>query len=203
MDMRTRFFGIIALGAVGAFLWMNSLRPDAQPESPAPNAVAAAETTTPRPSVQPAPPKPQEPSIEDVLRTVESNLKSAHRDAQSVCTTEWTKRGELNQRMYNHCMEQQRESITGLTYIIDTQKGHRRYPLSLAYCYQEWRKQGISNPRMTEHSMEQEIEAWKDIDYYRGIYNSDTVDNLVHKGMMRYGSWRMGVYHVKRQLGIE
>lgn len=201
MDTRNVLIGVTAIVAIGGFLWMNSLRPEAiqSPTVPAPKSPAAVALPSP-----PAPtPKPKEPSVEELLLTVESNLKSSYSDAQRVCTTEWTKRGELDQRMYNHCIEQQNESISGLAHIIDTQKGHRRYPLSLAYCYQEWRKQGISNPRMTEHCMEQEIEAWKDIDYYRGIYNSDTVDNLVHKGMMRYGSWRMGVYHMKRQLGIE
>jgi hypothetical protein len=51
--------------------------------------------------------------------------------------------------------------------------------------------------------MEQEVEGWKDIEYYRDIYGYDTVEDLAHQGMLRYGSWRMGAYHMKQQLDIE
>ncbi len=154
---------------------------------------------------EPSSPAPQQNSAApfDALAHIESRLANSEPDAIQQCRSEWTVRGELNQRMYNHCMDVQSEAIQNLKHTMTTQSDHRFYTISLAHCYKEWKERDLINPRMVNHCMDQEIEAWKDIEYYRDIYGYDRVEDLAHQGMLKYGSWRMGAYHMKRQLGIE
>nr|WP_067285780.1 hypothetical protein [Marinobacterium profundum] len=176
-------------GAIIALAVVTELLPDRRQVATESQSAAASTTTTEEPL-----------DTEEALRNIEYIVTHATIHAKQICTDDWTKRGVLDTRMYNHCLEQQIEAMRDLEYLIAENNTSRYYTLSLFHCRREWTDHGIVNPRMVRHCLEQEVEAWKDIDYYKTIYDRELIEELAHQGMMRYRSWRMAAYHMKAAL---
>lgn len=180
--------------AIGMEL-ISQLEPDTvQPPAPAP------EVTRSAPAL-PTAKKPSPPSIPDInktLRNVEYSATHATGDAETICTDTWTKRGVLDKRMYDHCMSGQREAMKNLEFLISENSTSRYYDISLLHCKSKWTDRSVVNPRMMNHCLEQEIEGWKDIEYYKTIYDRGRIEALAHEGMLRYRSWNMAAYHMKK-----
>lgn len=128
------------------------------------------------------------------LKTEEQYRQDSHR----ICSEEWTKRGELDRRMYNYCMEQQSEAYQELLVLHKYADQAFYADTAFPYCSKEWTKRGITNVRMTVYCLNQEVEGIRDVMYFREQYGESQVNAIVSSALSRFGSWRMAAYQVKR-----
>lgn len=119
-------------------------------------------------------------------------------DSHQICYDEWSTRGELDRRMYNHCMEQQAEAYRDLVHLHQYADQGFYANTSFPYCNKEWTKRGITNVRMTVHCLNQEVEGIRDVMYFREQYGESEVNAIVGRALAQFGSWRMAAYQVKR-----
>ncbi|QAB14230.1 hypothetical protein [Hydrogenovibrio thermophilus] len=124
--------------------------------------------------------------------------ESYEKDSQQICYQKWNKRGELNSRMYKHCMEGQMDGYKELKYLHQYANQSFYSETAFPYCRDKWTKRGISDTRMMAHCLNQEIEGIKDVMYYREQYGEDTVNRIVARALVQFGSWNMAAYKVKR-----
>jgi Zn-finger nucleic acid-binding protein len=121
-------------------------------------------------------------------------------DSHVICADKWTKRGELDNRMYNHCMKGQMEGYeevkTYHQYVDQKFYSQIAYP----YCSKKWTKRAVVDTRMLAYCLNQEIEGIKDVMYYREQYSSQQVNSIVGKAISQYGSWNMAAYKVKNAI---
>jgi hypothetical protein len=121
-------------------------------------------------------------------------------DSQQICVKNWTKRGELDQRMYNHCMKGQMEGydkVKELHFYADQNfYSDTAYP----YCLKQWNKRGVVDTRMLAHCLEKEVEGIKDVMYYRKQYDEAQVNKIVGRALSKFGSWNMAAYYVKKAI---
>lgn len=132
----------------------------------------------------------------------EPSLKSEEEyreDSQRICYDEWSTRGELDRRMFNHCMGQQTEAYRELVHLHQYADQNFYSGTSFPYCRKEWTKRGITNVRMKVHCLKQEIEGIKDVMYFREQYGESQVNAVASRALSQFGSWRMAAYQVKRQ----
>jgi hypothetical protein len=135
-------------------------------------------------------------SLADVpdLKTKESYEK----DSQQICYDKWNKRGDLDRRMYNHCMKGQIDGYDELKqlhqYVDQSFYSGTAYP----YCQDKWTKRGISDTRMMAYCLNKEVEGIRDVMYYRKQYNEDKVNQIVGRALVQFKSWNMAAYKVKR-----
>lgn len=120
-------------------------------------------------------------------------------DSQRICYDEWSTRGELDRRMFNHCMSQQTEAYRDLVHLHQYADQKFYSGTSFPHCSNEWTKRGVTNVRMKVHCLKQEIEGIKDVMYFREQYGESQVNAIVSRALSEFGSWRMVAYQVKRQ----
>ena len=129
-------------------------------------------------------------------------LKSAvqfQRDRESVCTEDWTKRGVLDQGMYNYCIEQQSDAYSDLVSFHGQYSSQDWYSThAFPYCYNEWTKRDVSNAQMIHYCLNEELEGVKDYQYYREQYDAATVDQVANQAMATFKSWNMVAYQIER-----
>ena len=123
------------------------------------------------------------------------NYKS---DSQQICTKKWTKRGELDHKMYNYCIKYQMEGyerVKGLHVYADQYfYSNVAYP----YCINKWTKRGLVDTSMLAYCLENEIEGIQDVMYYRKRYDEAQINKIVDRALSKYGSWNMVAYSVKQ-----
>ncbi|RRS07221.1 hypothetical protein EAG18_18370 [Pseudoalteromonas sp. J010] len=121
-------------------------------------------------------------------------------DSHQICVKKWTKRNELDRRMYNHCMEGQMEGYEKVKelhlYADQDFYSKTAYP----YCIKNWTKRGVVDTRMLAHCLEKEVEGIKDVMYYRKQYGEEQVNKIVGRALSRYGSWNMAAYSVEKAI---
>lgn len=137
-----------------------------------------------------------EPTLPEPIELKSRNEFSA--DSQQICYKKWNKRGELDSRMYNYCMEQQEKGYEKLLYQNRYADQSFYSGTSFPYCHQRWTKRGVSDARMMAHCLEQEIEGIQDVMYYREQYGEERVNKIVATALYRFHSWNMAAYKVKR-----
>jgi hypothetical protein len=84
---------------------------------------------------------------------------------RTLCTEEWTKRGVLNDEMFDYCMDKQHEGYQEL--VVQVAKyGDKPWaqPL-LDYLINKWTKRGARNDEMLAYSFHEETEGWEDVEY--------------------------------------
>ena len=128
-------------------------------------------------------------------------LKSKERfqeDSKQICYEKWTKRGELDSRMYNHCMETQMDGYSELLKLQQYSEQSFYSGTSFPYCQKKWTKRSISDARMMAHCLQQEVEGIKDVMYYREQYGEERVNQIARSALSQFHSWNMAAYKVKR-----
>jgi len=120
----------------------------------------------------------------DIKTKVFPKYNASH--SESYCADRWTKRGELDRRMYNFCLDQEEEGwfeAKGLYYkYID-------YPwidTLLDFSIEKWSERGIIQYRMVGYQMGIEIEGYLDIEYLKK-------NNKVKKSTLEYCSNKWGI----------
>lgn len=92
-------------------------------------------------------------------------------DCDSYCKKEWTKRGELDERMYNYCVQKEKE---GYDKMRGLEQKHKSYPWVEKLkndIITKWSKSGVTQWQMVGYNLEKEIDAYLDIEY--GLNNGE------------------------------
>ena len=119
-------------------------------------------------------------------------------DSHQICLDKWTKRGEIDNRMFNHCMEGQMDGYSELLQLHQYAEQSFYAGTSFPYCQNKWTKRGISDARMMAHCLNQEVEGIKDVMYYREQYAEEKVNQIAGSALSQFHSWNMAAYKVKQ-----
>lgn len=120
------------------------------------------------------------------------------KDSQQICYQKWNKRGELDRRMYDHCMKGQMEGYEELKHLHQYADQSFYSDTAFPYCRDKWTKRGVSDTRMMAHCLNQEVEGIKDVMYYRKQYGEDKVNQIAGRALAQFKSWHMAAYKVKQ-----
>jgi hypothetical protein len=111
----------------------------------------------------PSPPPPPAPKSRPI--TVDDVPKYDAASPDAYCRNEWTKRGELDQNMFDFCVAQEKK---GYDDLIDAVKkyGKNEWAASLFNAiWSEWTKRGVTQYRMVAYNMSREGDAFLDYQY--------------------------------------
>ena len=134
---------------------------------------------------------------------VAQELKTAaefQSDRDKICSSEWTKRGVLDRRMYDYCIVGQTEAYFDLV-VLHSQlsKIASNYStVSYPYCEKNWTSRGVSDAKMMLYCLNQEMEGMKDVAYYAQQHGQEAVFRVAYQAIETYGSWNMAAYEVKK-----
>jgi hypothetical protein len=98
---------------------------------------------------------------EALVPSMESGNYSVH------CSEEWTKRGVLDQRMYDYCVRRDQEAYAALTSEVEEYKAYPWLRPVINAAIAEWTKRGSRRETMVAHSVHQEIDAFLDLQYLK------------------------------------
>lgn len=140
-----------------------------------------------------------------VVATANANqLKSDEEykaDSDVLCKEQWTKRGELNSRMYQYCMSKKMDGLAELKHLHKTYNSQRFYSdIAYPHCVDKWTQRDIADASMLSYCLTQEVEGYKDYEYYRGKFSALEVDAISKNAIQRFGSWRMVSYKLKESI---
>jgi len=93
------------------------------------------------------------------LPTFESGQPEQH------CKSEWTKRGVLDESMYNFCMGMERDGYDELILLVDRYSDEPWIQSAVDYTLGEWTKRGVTQFSMVKFQLEQITEGFEDIVY--------------------------------------
>ncbi len=110
-----------------------------------------------------------------------------------LCKDEWTKRGVLDERMYNYCMNQAEEGYKKALNIYNEFKTEEWIDDVVKHSYDQWTKRGNTNYRMFAYRMNLEKEGFLDLEY--GIQQGNFTESNIKKCTNKwYPQFRMIVY---------
>lgn len=117
----------------------------------------------------------------------------------SFCRDEWTKRGELDQRMFRYCVSQE---TRGHAEMLATLKKFDSKPWMSALfpaIWMEWTKRGITQYRMVGHALKQECDKFLDYEYERkqSQFNARKMDACAQEWRLHASRWSMTVHCYK------
>lgn len=82
-----------------------------------------------------------------------------------LCNEEWTKRGVLDQNMYQFCMKTQREGYESLKSLVSKYASQQWLQAAIDYSIEEWTKRDVTNFSMVHFTLNQITEGYEDIIY--------------------------------------
>lgn len=88
-------------------------------------------------------------------------------NAKTHCENEWTKRGELNSRMFNYCMRQGKKGHANAMHVLKKFGAHPWMATLLPAIWEQWTKRGITQYRMVGYSLKKEADKFLDYEYER------------------------------------
>lgn len=120
-------------------------------------------------------------------------------DAVRHCEQQWTRRGQLDREMYQHCLEDQARSVDRIE-AFDSDYPEPYYTeLSYPLCYEKWTRRGVTDAVGMAYCLELETEGMADVQYYAEHHGAEEVAAIVQEAMMRYGSWHMAGVILRRE----
>jgi hypothetical protein len=93
------------------------------------------------------------------IPTQASGNYSAH------CKEEWTKRGVLDQGMYNYCMQQEIEGYKNLSFLVQKYNNLPWIQSAINHSVQEWTKKGSRQDSMVYYTLNNMIDGWEELSY--------------------------------------
>jgi hypothetical protein len=81
------------------------------------------------------------------------------------CKSEWTKRGQLDQRMYDYCMKKEGDGYAEALILMDKYKSQPWIQDVVNFSIKEWTKSGVRQDSMVKFSMAKIIDGWEDMAY--------------------------------------
>ena len=105
-------------------------------------------------------------------------------DAKAYCKDHYTKRGVLDQRMYEYCFNEQLERYDELLTLESKYKNYTWIGSLKESIIKKWTKAGVTQWDMVEASLRNEVDAYLDLDY--GLKNGE-IDK--EKYDLKYAEW--------------
>ena len=116
--------------------------------------------------------------------------------SDKLCKDQWTKRGVLDERMYNYCMKKGQEGYDKALDIYAEFENMVWINDVLKHSYQQWTKRGNTDYNMFAYEIEQQKEGFLDLEYE--IKQGNVTDANVKKCSNKwYPEFRMIVYCLK------
>jgi hypothetical protein len=129
----------------------------------------------------------------------ENSLGNINNHIEATCKLESTSRGELNVRMYNYCVEHQKNGLGQLKILRNKYGKFDWYDSTEKHCINKWTKRGAIDIFMVYFTMNQQIDGYLDVGYYK----KQGMDALVNKCLSKYSNngyidWNMTSYCIKQ-----
>lgn len=86
-------------------------------------------------------------------------------DFEKHCKKENTKKGELNQEMYDYCIKQEMEGYDNLKFLESKYKDLSWLTDLEVKIKEYWTKEGVVNWQMVNYNLDKEIEASSEVEY--------------------------------------
>ena len=82
-----------------------------------------------------------------------------------LCRDDWTKRGILNNEMYDYCMNQQRDGYIEFREAVDKYKDAIWIQALVDYAVNEWTKRDVRNDQMVAYEVKRQEDGFEDLAY--------------------------------------
>jgi hypothetical protein len=83
----------------------------------------------------------------------------------SHCRNEWTKRGVLDQGMYNYCVNLQKEGYAKFRELSDKYKNATWIQETVDFALDKWTKRGVRDDEMVAYELGLQIDAFENLVY--------------------------------------
>ncbi len=93
------------------------------------------------------------------IPSMESGNHRAH------CTEEWTKRGVLDQSMFNYCMGKEAEGYRNLVALANKYRSMSWIQAAVDHSLKEWTKRGVRQDSMVHYQLNKITEGHEDLVY--------------------------------------
>lgn len=113
----------------------------------------------PTPSVEPVFVPPPPPPPVDFLTSPKFAFSKENVDA--FCREEWTKRGELDQAMFSHCVQKETAGHAEAQGVIKRLADKKWLQTLMPAIWAEWTKRGVTQYSMVAYSLKQEEDGFK------------------------------------------
>jgi len=84
---------------------------------------------------------------------------------KNYCAEQWTKRGVLDESMFNYCMSKEREGHQNLVYLAGKYNNMSWIQAAVDYSVGRWTKRDNRQDSMVYHTLNLIIEGYEDIVY--------------------------------------
>ena len=123
------------------------------------------------------------------------------KDINSHCKKKWTKRGALDQEMFDYCVTQEKEGYDNLKFLETKYKSFEWLKNLENSIKLYWTKEGIIDWEMVHYSLNNEIEAFLNIEYglSHGEFKKETYNSCyaMWKESSPQSVWSMTEYCLK------
>ena len=118
--------------------------------------------------------------------------------AAGFCEDKWTKRGELDQKMFNYCMRQQSDGhdkalSLEAKHSVNGSKPVELFDQVIQFSLEKWAKPSKYQMNMVAYEMEKQVEGFLDVDYL--VSQGKTDAGLVNQCRTKWlPQWNMVAY---------
>ncbi len=124
----------------------------------------------------------------------------SQQNADALCREEWTTRGQLNERMYRHCLQRQKEGYGELEQLVRQHFDFQWISVVLQRAWETWTKRGRTNYTMVHHQMAGEVEGYLNIQFERQQpdFDAPKMSMCIAKWKDHDSPWSMAFYSYQR-----
>lgn len=122
-----------------------------------------------------------------------SQYRDIDQNIHTHCSKKWTKRGQLNQLMYNYCAKLQRNGLAELYELRSKYRDLEWIKQAEKEIAKKWTKRGVTNYLMVHFGLNLAIESFLDISYglKKGEYESSKITRCFNQWSRPYQQWQM------------
>ena len=99
------------------------------------------------------------------LATAQNFPTKESANSEMYCEKEWTKRGELDYKMYRFCLNREKEAYQEALILIKKYKDQPWIQNLIDFSVKEWTKREIRQDSMVKYILYINIEGWEDMNY--------------------------------------
>ena len=122
------------------------------------------------------------------MTTNSASLKSFNeKAAENQCKKDWSTRGELDNRMYEYCMNKQREGYANAKHYLKEYKSVSFLSEIVSYAQKKWLTRKDFQYHMVAYEIKQQSEGFLDVKYDQenGIVDSAVYKRCLNKWMKK------------------
>ena len=130
-----------------------------------------------------------------------AQYQNTEANIDEFCRSEWTKRGALDARMYEHCRRRQREGLQDISHLKQQYVTFDWLVEAEQAIVTKWTKRGIVDYAMVHFSLNREVEAYLDLAYglnHGQFRRSDFESCYARWARQKDKQWGMTLYCLNR-----